>query len=254
MCDDEILAIERAAFAAWPAAEVRALGGWRLRFTHGVTQRGNSVWAGPADAAGAEPPLAERIAGAERFYAERGQPAMFHVSPASHPRELDAALAARGYAERAPTLVQTARADGVLAATPAGAEAACSEAMSEAWFEISGRRGRFAGEATAHYRGIVERLAGRAGFALACDDGVPAAVGLCALAPPWAGISSMLTLPALRSRGLGRAVLRALAAFALARGAPRLFLQVEEENAAAQRLYERSGFRTRYRTVYRRRF
>ena len=41
MADPETLAIERVAFDAWPAAEVRVLGGWRLRFNHGVTNRGS---------------------------------------------------------------------------------------------------------------------------------------------------------------------------------------------------------------------
>ena len=68
MADPEILAIERVAFEAWPAAEVRALGGWRLRFNHGVTNRGSSVWPGPGPC---ETPLEERFAEVERFYAER---------------------------------------------------------------------------------------------------------------------------------------------------------------------------------------
>ena len=40
MRDPEVLAIEKVAFEAWPAAEVEALGGWRLRFNHGITNRG----------------------------------------------------------------------------------------------------------------------------------------------------------------------------------------------------------------------
>ncbi len=253
---EEVLAIERAAFEAWPASEVLAQGGWRLRFTEGVTNRGNSLWAGPPDACAgaAATPLAERIAWAEQFYAERGQPALFHLSPASEPAELDAALAARGYREHSPVLVQTAEASEVLAAVAEPGDTLCSLAPSEDWFELSGRRGRFEGAASLAYRGILRRIEGRAGFALARWRGEPAAVGLCAVLAPRACISSMLTLAPFRSRGLGAQVLRALAEFALSRGAPQIFLQVEEENVDAQRLYARSGFRTRYRTHYRRRF
>lgn len=39
-----ILQLETLAANAWPAAEVQRLGGWRLRFHHGVTRRANSVW------------------------------------------------------------------------------------------------------------------------------------------------------------------------------------------------------------------
>jgi GNAT superfamily N-acetyltransferase len=71
--------------------------------------------------------------------------------------------------------------------------------------------------------------------------------------PPWAGVFSMLTLPERRGRGHGAEVLGAIARFALERGAGALYLQVEEENAAARSLYARAGFRTRYRYHYRQR-
>jgi ribosomal protein S18 acetylase RimI-like enzyme len=48
-------------------------------------------------------------------------------------------------------------------------------------------------------------------------------------------------------------VLGAIARFALARGAARLYLQVEVENAAARALYARAGFVEAYRYHYRRR-
>src|SRR5205823_5877579 len=80
------LDIERAADAAWPAAEQVALGDWKLRATHGVTRRANSVFTactrGPSDLDGA-------IEAAERFYASRGLRAIFHLSPATRPTQLD---------------------------------------------------------------------------------------------------------------------------------------------------------------------
>jgi GNAT superfamily N-acetyltransferase len=247
-----VLAIERVAFGAWPAAEVVEQGGWRLRFNHGVTHRGNSVWSGPGAGGGA---LAERIEAVERFYAARRLPACFQLSPAADPPGLDAALAERGYEIEAPVLVQTAPGDvvekAVRDATRAGAGASCVDALDEDWFGISGRRGRFDGAATEVYRGLLGRLAGRAGFALVREQGEPVAVGLCVADPPWAGVFSMLTLPDRRGRGLGAAVLGAIARFARERGAGELYLQVEEENAAARALYARAGFVTRYRYHYR---
>jgi GNAT superfamily N-acetyltransferase len=102
------------------------------------------------------------------------------------------------------------------------------------------------------YRALLGRLCGRAGFALVRTRGEPAAVGLGVVEPPWAGVFSMLTLPALRGQRLGEAVLGALARWALARGASRLYLQVEVDNEAARRLYARAGFAPRYAYHYRR--
>jgi GNAT superfamily N-acetyltransferase len=266
--ENEVLAIERAAVEAWPAAEVQALGGWRLRFNHGVTSRGSSVWPGPSERGplrgpGAGPPLrgpgageaplAARIAAVERFYAERGAAAAYQVSPAADPPQLDGALAARGYRASPPVSVELSDAAPVAAlATPAGAEARCSDTLCEEWFDLSGRRGRFQGEAVAVYRAMLDRLAGRAGFALVRAGGEAAAVGLCVAAPPWAGVFSMLTLPAWRGKRFGEAVLGAIARWALGRGASRLYLQVEVDNAPARRLYTRVGFVPRYTYHYRR--
>lgn len=249
MSDEEILAIERAAFEAWTAAEIAALGPWRLRSMHGVTNRASSVWVGPG-----EPPrgIPRAIEEAEAFYAARGLPPMFQITPLSDPR-VDAQLAARGYAEFDPVSLQTADAARV-GTLSQRAGASCEGALSEAWFDVSGRRGRFHGDAVPVYRAFLERLAGRAGFASTGDarNGV-AAVGLTIVAPPHAGVFSMLTLPEQRRRGFAEAVLGAIARFALARGATRLYLQVEVANAPARALYARAGFVEAYRYHYRRR-
>jgi len=248
--DAEVLAIERVAFDAWPAAEVRALGGWRLRFNQGVTSRGSSVWPGPGENG---PALDARLEAVERFYAERGAAASYQLSPAADPPELDAVLAARGYEKSALVSVELASTAGVASlAAPPGMEARCDETLSEEWFELSGRRGRFAGEAVGVYRAMLGRLSGRAGFALARAGGTVAAAGLAVASPPWVGVFSMLTLPAWRGKRLGEAVLGAIARWAQARGASRLYLQVEADNVAARRLYARVGFEPRYPYHYRR--
>jgi GNAT superfamily N-acetyltransferase len=250
VADAEILAIERIAFAAWPAAEVEPLGGWRLRFNHGVTNRGSSVWPGPGPC---EAGLAERIETVERFYQERGALACYQLSPAADPPELDAALAAHGYDVFSPVSVEVAEVDAVLAlATPLDLAATCSETLPEEWFDVSGRQGRFRGEAVEIYRGLLERLHGRAGFALARAGGQVAAVGLAVAAPPWVGVFSMLTLESYRRQRLGEAVLAAIARWAGERGAERMYLQVEVENAPARSLYAGVGFRPRYAYHYRR--
>lgn len=247
---DEILAIERTAFDAWPAAEVERLGSWRLRFNHGVTNRGSSVWPGPG---AREPALEARLDAVERFYAERGALARYQLSPVSDPADLDAVLEARGYEAYAPVSVEVAGAEPVAALEPPRKlEAHCFDTLPEKWFEVSGRRGRFQGREETVYRALLERLGDRAGFAQARIGGEVAAVGLAVASPPWAGVFSMLTLEGHRRQRLGEAVLLAIARWAHRRGAQQLYLQVEVENTPARRLYERAGFRPRYRYHYRR--
>jgi hypothetical protein len=91
----EAVLIERLADAAWPAAQRVPLGPWVLRATSGVTRRANSAFtAGGPDVTGRE--LKGPVEAVERFYAERGQPAVFQVSAATGARGLDGVLAERG--------------------------------------------------------------------------------------------------------------------------------------------------------------
>lgn len=250
MADADVLALERAAFEAWNAEEVAALGPWQLRFMRGVSNRGNSVWAGPGEPPGG---FARAIGAVEAFYAARGLPPAFQITPVADPR-LDALLAGRGYARVEPVSFQIADAARVADAAKDSADiSACEPVLSETWFDVSGRRGRFHGEAVAVYRAFLERLAGRAGFACArAPGGEIAAVGLTVVAKPLAGIFSMLTLPERRRRGFAEAVLGAIARFALARGATQLYLQVELASAPARALYARTGFVETHRYHYRR--
>ena len=115
---DEVREVEVVAAEALPAAEVEELGGWRLRYTRGVTRRANSVWPnaqkGPLS-------LEERLEAVEAFYAARGLPARFQVTPAALPENLDEVLAARGYTRDlpdSPVCVQTASLAEVNGACP----------------------------------------------------------------------------------------------------------------------------------------
>lgn len=247
---EEILAIEKSAFASWPAAEVEKLGGWRLRFNYGVTNRGSSVWPGPDT----EPfALTERLDAVERFYAERSGRACYQLTPVCSPSHLDAVLEERGYEAYAHVSVETADVDTLAAGTlRPEIEVRCFDALPEEWFDVSARRGRFQGRDEAVYRALLGRLHGRTGFAQARVGGQVAAVGLAVASAPWVGVFSMLTLEGYRGLRLAEAVLTAIAYWADERGARQLYLQVEVENTSARRLYERVGFSPRYRYHYRR--
>ncbi len=69
------------------------------------------------------------------------------------------------------------------------------------------------------------------------------AVGRAVADTGWAGVFGMATLPRARGQGAARNVLAELAGWAGAHEAGRMYLQVERDNRAALRLYERTGFR-----------
>jgi N-acetylglutamate synthase len=243
----EIEELETLAFAAWPAARVEAVEGWRLRTMSGVTRRANSVFT-----CGAVSDVDSAVGQAEAFYAEHGQPAIFQLTPGSVPAGLDGWLSERGYAAEAAVSIQTARLDRILASDldPRGATASVATRRDEAWSELAVSRGRFA-RTSEVFEGLLARLGERAAFALAELDGKPVATALLVPERGWLGIFAMATEPKGRRKGAASALLHAAASFGLTRDAAFAYLQVERENAAALELYARAGFAERYGYHYR---
>ena len=248
-----MLTLETIAANAWPAAETEVCGGWRLRSTAGVTRRANSVWPNHDDGART---LADKLEQVERFYAARTLPAIYQICDAMQPPQLDAVLAARGYAHEAPTFVQTAALAALLARLPAlrhypTFEVEVSEEFDAPWFELYCLSEAVSDQAAAVRREILERIAPAHGFVTLYAAGAPAAVGLGVVEAGWLGIYCMATLPDYRRRGAARAILRTLALWAQLYDATHTYLQVMEANDAAQQLYAGAGFVTAYRYHYR---
>ena len=253
----QMLQLERLAVNAWPATEVVELDGWRLRHTHGVTKRANSVWPnGSATRGLADASLTAKVAAVEDFYQARKLPARYQICPVAQPMDLDRQLAARGYVAVAPAAVQVATIPTLLARTvPLRQQpdftVEVSETLDESWFAAYSA---FAGEAHAGLatrRTILQQIAPATGFALLFINGQPAAVGLGVLEADWLGIFCMGTAPQFRRRGAASATLRTLARWGQLYGAEQLYLQVVENNNPARLLYDRLGFATLYHYHYR---
>ena len=234
-----VRSLEEMSFRAWPAAEVEHAGGWILRFTGGASRRANSVW--PKEWDGTD--VDARIAYVEDFYRRKKTRAVFQLGPNARPDDLDARLERRGYVVEAPTVVLTAEVRDALATNPADSAVSCvvSDSVTEAWFDVSGGRGRYAGQEST-YRSLLERISARTVYATATIDAQVVAVGLGVIEPPWMGVFSMLTLPPFRRRNAASCVLRALVDRAARLDVTRLYLQVEADNAPARSLYAKAGF------------
>lgn len=88
-------------------------------------------------------------------------------------------------------------------------------------------------------------LMGRPEAVVLVAEGEAGVVGYAAvwLAADEAELGDLAVDPAVRRRGVGRALLDAALREARGRGARTLYLQVRESNDAARRLYEGAGFR-----------
>jgi GNAT superfamily N-acetyltransferase len=249
---DDALApvLQEVAANAWPASIVQVVDGWRVRATPGVeTRRSNSVL---PIADGGRLALEEKLAAVDEFYAVRGMPARFEVSPAAVPSELDEVLAARGFQVELDIDIQVAELAEVEArsANNGGPEVTVDQTASDSWLgTMLGVMAR--GEAGRLRDAVLDRIAPPARYASVADGDRTIAVGMSVREREWLGIFSMATLPEARRRGAAKAILHALASTGLREGASRAYLQTDVDNAASHALYEGIGFRTAYRYQYR---
>lgn len=233
----EDLLIETCAIRAWPAEVVEQRDNWLLRATAGVNRR-RSNSAVPLIGHGRP-----QFASMELFYRERGLSPTVQVSPEDRLRDLDGALADRGYGLRAPTLVlradvedrpNTAEWPVVLDDGPLRWLAAAVDA-----------------ESITSTRSIIERIPAKTIFATVLDRDRVVGAGAGVLDGELLGVFGMSTSPAHRGCGVASSVLKALLDFGRRAGVRTAWLQVEQANDTALRLYRRHGFERSHGYHYR---
>jgi GNAT superfamily N-acetyltransferase len=227
---------ERAA-RALPAQRIEDADGWWLRYSPGC-----AWWVGtvlPHRAAGQDD-LVRRIVEAERFYAAREAVARFQISSGACPHGLDTLLARRGYRRESPVSLRVASAADVLDRLPSGAmRVDVEDRPTRAWFDVW--HGVNGGDPRSEWD-LLARVGLPSGYAQATIGDELVAVGRAVADTGWAGLFGMATLPGARGKGAAAGVLAALAQWAGANRADRMYLQVEHGNIPALRLYERAGF------------
>jgi GNAT superfamily N-acetyltransferase len=234
MVGELVRSLQERAARGQPAERVEDAGGWLLR----LAPEG-SWWVGAALPHGAAGPgeMERRVVAAEEFYAAHGAVPRFQLTPGVCPEGVDDLLERRGYRRHSPVSLRaasTARVRELESTLNVRVDERPTRAWYAAWQAVNG-------ESAAEWEMLARvDLPSAYVSALIGDDVV--AVGRAVLDSGWAGVFSMATLPEARGKGAARNVLSALAGWADANNADRMYLQVERGNAAASRLYARAGF------------
>jgi N-acetylglutamate synthase len=239
--------LEEAAAGGWRAPEESRLGGWLLRAGAGFTGRANSALATGDPGM----PLAGAAAEVRRWYGARGLPAMIAVPyPTGDPdaSPVDRFVAGLGWRVRSGAVtVMTAAPHAVADQAAAAVHIDLDAEPDDQWLVLY----RFRGQPLPPIARQMLLSAPWQRFASVREADRTIAVGRVAVANGWAGITAVEVDPGYRRRGLGRAVTGALAAAAVRRGATGLYLQVEDDNAAARALYRQAGFADHHGYHYR---
>jgi GNAT superfamily N-acetyltransferase len=237
---------------AWPPAVVEHRGGWRYRWTHGVTRRANSALVR------ADKTMEGHVDRAEAFYRARAAPTLIQVSTASAPAGLAPLLERRGYLPEARTLVLHAPTGDVLRhqgssvdRTPL--EVALAATADDGWFDaywaVESTRGRGHGDAVV-CRNVLLATPLSTCFVSVHSENAVVGVGQLVVEQGWGGVQCMATQPSHRRRGIAAAALRALAREAHHMGAQHLYLGVVAANVGARHLYEAAGFQRSHEYRY----
>jgi GNAT superfamily N-acetyltransferase len=221
--------------------------GWLLRLSPGVAKRGRSV----NPHFGSSLPLADKFAYCERVYAQHGLPTLFRLTPWSHPSDIEAALAARGYESFDETLVQAVKLDRP-PALPDHADDVVVEAPDALAFveAVGDLRGSTPLQREAHRERLMNSPLGKRHLVI-WAGGRAVCTAQAAVEGNVVGLFDVVTDESARRRGYATLACAALLSWAWQHGAQVAYLQVTATNTPAIASYRRFGFATVYTYHYR---
>lgn len=238
--------VEETCHKAWPALGEVRIGDWMLRTAPGISRRSNSLNPMNGDASDIDTTLAA----ARTLFGQAGLPVLFRIPTLLSPA-VDRRLDALGFTAEGETTTLYRDLDG--AAAEESADIECLPGADDAWFEaMHALQGHTMPQADA-YRRVVKTIDVPAAFLRLAVDGQVAALAFGAVHDGLICCESVITDPGHRGQGHARRMVQALFAWAMARNAEGVCLQVVSDNHPALALYRALGMtRELYRYHYRR--
>jgi N-acetylglutamate synthase len=237
--------IEEMSLNGWPALQTVLYDGWLLRFADGYSKRSNSV----NPLYGSSYDVEEKIMYCEKVYRKRGQASVFKVTPFAEPAGLDTKLEERGYEFVDHTLVKTASLHDL--EPPASGDVIITTELTSYWLDTIAELQSLSASQKETTRRMMEDQPLRKAFVVVRSDGIPVACGMAVIEQEYVGLYDIMTDPNRRGQGYGEALTRHLLWWARQEGAERGYLLVVKKNEAANRLYDKFGFKQIYDYWYR---
>jgi ribosomal protein S18 acetylase RimI-like enzyme len=234
--------LERATLDAVAPHEVIEIDGWLLPMDRSTI--GRAISAVPTRHKNLSP---QNIDAIEAIYQSRGLPTQFRLPDHEGCQSLVAVLEQKGYRPSQATLVQVASAGGNLRSAVQGAVVMAKKPshewrsvyLADCFDQIDGQN-----RVDALSRSTFVR------YAHIVVLGHSVASGTASNSHGWAGLHGLRTILQARGHGHATAIIEALLQDVIRDGAINFYLQVEESNVGAIRLYSQFGFSTAWRYHY----
>jgi N-acetylglutamate synthase len=220
----------------WPAVSTLLMDGWVVRLAHGYSGRANSASA-VIPGSRMTPSLLDTI---EKLYRDADLKPSVRITPLADPA-VENMLMSRGYRIKDESRMMVLALD-CYRDTQADPRVRIEGAPSRRWLAGVSRHQVPSKRSVDHLFAIVGHLRIPAAFATLEIDGKAIGFGMCAIDRGWAELGSIMLDSTFRGRGLGRVTVDALLIWAAEQGASDAFLQVDQTNNVACKLYASQGF------------
>lgn len=225
--------------------ETVLLDGWLLRFASGYTRRANCVH----PLYPSRENLDEKIPYCEALFEAKNIVCRFKLTDASDLTELDRRLDARGYAIDAPALLMYR--PGVSTVSHDQEEIYATVSPNPEWLRFFVSMKNLSARDARTLRQILGRILPEKRFFWKAEDDSVIGCVLAVYERGFTGIFDLFVDEAHRGKQHGLSLLRRALSEGIQHNCPQAYLQVDETNDRAIRLYREMGFEVAYRYWYR---
>ena len=248
----DFVALEHAAFRAWPALQQAEHQGVVLRFANGYTKRANSANVLEPPQGDLEPWLAHYQAA----FKAQNLPCIFRLPTVCEQQLLDDFLATKGFrlVDRSQVLFKPLLPNELQSSWPEfkiTAPLQLQEKTHEQWIASYCAINEVALADHQTHLDMLKRIEDKTLMLVLTDGEQELACGLGVLSGQYFGLFDIATKKSARNQGFANQLISAMLAWAVQQGANYSYLQVVADNQAAIRLYKKLGYQHGYDYWYR---